>query len=353
MLSKLKSIAKIFVREVGEDLSRYTFVFPNHRAGLFFRKYLSQYVEQPIFAPRVMSINECFSELSDLQVADQLILLLRLYSEYNKLRPNAEPLDRFIYWGKMMLADFSEIDNHLVSHVDALFASIKDLHRIDEHYSYLTDNQRRALARFWQEFQESDMQHPNAEMHQHFLQTWDVLYPLYAALRANLLQDGLAYEGMLHREVLEHWEDIPVERFREQYVFLGFNALTASERELMLRLQDMDRADFYFDYDSPYLCDPQNKASLFMEENINLFRSRYDVSGMTRASEVSDITLISVPSTVGDIFLIVINCIIISNCSRCKIRHNDVCTGKNATYGSIIAKRSKGRCCRYQSFGKA
>lgn len=316
MLSKLKSIAKIFVREVGEDLSRYTFVFPNHRAGLFFRKYLSQYVEQPIFAPRVMSINECFSELSDLQVADQLILLLRLYSEYNKLRPNAEPLDRFIYWGKMMLADFSEIDNHLVSHVDALFASIKDLHRIDEHYSYLTDNQRRALARFWQEFQESDMQHPNAEMHQHFLQTWDVLYPLYAALRANLLQDGLAYEGMLHREVLEHWEDIPVERFREQYVFLGFNALTASERELMLRLQDMDRADFYFDYDSPYLCDLQNKASLFMEENINLFRSRYDVSGMTRASEVSDITLISVPSTVGEVHEVcrVLSEIIPDNC---------------------------------------
>ena len=80
MRSKLHSIARTFVREVGDDLQRYTFVFPNHRAGLFFRKYLSQYVDKPIFAPRVMSINECFAELTDLQVADSLTLLLRLYS---------------------------------------------------------------------------------------------------------------------------------------------------------------------------------------------------------------------------------------------------------------------------------
>ena len=300
MQSKLHAIAQTFVHEVGDDLHRYTFVFPNHRAGLFFRKYLSQYITRPILAPRVMTINECFAELSDLQVVDQLTLLLRLYSEYQQLRPNAESLDHFIYWGKMMLADFSEIDNHLVLHVEALFSSIKDLHDIEERFSYLTDNQRKALSNFWREFQESDRRHPDGELHKRFLHTWDLLYPLYIALHRNLLQEGLAYEGMLHREVLDHWDSIPVERFREQYVFLGFNALTTSERELMLRLQDMDKADFYFDYDSSYLRDPQNKASLFMEENLRLFHSRYNLSPF--ASNLSlNLHLISVPSTVGEV----------------------------------------------------
>ena len=304
MRSKLHAIAQTFVTQVGSDLPRYTFVFPNHRAGLFFRKYLSQYVDKPMFAPRVMSINECFSELSDLQVADQLTLLLRLYSEYQRLKPNAETLDQFIYWGKMMLADFSEIDNHLVPHVEALFASIHDLHAIEERFQYLTDNQRKALARFWKEFHDSDKHHPNVEMHKRFLHTWDLLHPLYSALRENLLCDGLAYEGMLHREVLERWQSIPQESFREQYVFLGFNALTASERELMLRLQEMGKADFYFDYDSPYLRDPQNKASLFMEENLRLFHSRFPISNTQYPianNEVCDITLVSVPSTVGEV----------------------------------------------------
>ena len=81
MRSKLHAIAQTFVEQVGSDLQRYTFVFPNHRAGVFFRKYLSQYMDKPMFAPRMMSINECFAELPDLLVADPLTLLLRLYSE--------------------------------------------------------------------------------------------------------------------------------------------------------------------------------------------------------------------------------------------------------------------------------
>lgn len=316
MRSKLHVIAQTFVREVGDDLQRYTFVFPNHRAGLFFRKYLSQYIDKPMFAPRLMSINECFAELSDLYLADQLMLLLRLYSEYRCLKPNAETLDQFLYWGKMMLSDFSEIDNHLIQHVEALFASVNDLHTIDERFQYLTDNQRKALARFWKEFQDSDKHHPDVEMHRRFLHTWDLLYPLYTALRRNLLQDGFAYEGMLHREVLDHWDEIPIERFCEQYVFLGFNALTASERELMLRLQGMGRADFYFDYDSPYLRDPQNKASLFMEENLRRFHSRYEVSDNLDNLDESDIALISVPSTVGEVHEVhrILSEIIPANC---------------------------------------
>lgn len=300
MRGKLHAIAETFVREVGNDLQRYTFVFPNHRAGLFFRKCLGQHIKRAMFAPRVMSINECFAELSDLQVSDQLTLLLRLYEEYRKLRPDAEGLDRFIYWGKMMLSDFSEIDNHLVTHIEALFASVKDWHAIEERFYYLTDTQRQALARFWKEFHESDRHHPNGELHQQFLHTWDLLFPLYTNLRTNLQEDGLAYEGMLHREVIEHWEDIPADRFREQYVFLGFNALTSSERELMLRLQEMGKADFYFDYDSPYLSDPQNMASLFMQDNQRDFHSRYAIAQETTAQD-PDITWVSVSSTVGEV----------------------------------------------------
>ena len=299
MQSKLQTIAETFVREVGNDLSQYTFVFPNHRAGLFFRKYLGLYVSKPMFSPRVMTINECFAELSDLVVTDQLTLLLRLYSAYQRLHSKSEGLDRFIYWGKMMLADFSEIDNHLVKHVEALFFFVKDWHAIDERFSYLSENQRLALSRFWKEFYESDEHHRNSKMHQNFLHTWDLLYPLYTALRDSLLQDGLAYEGMLHREVIEHWNDIPSSRFREQYVFLGFNALTTSERELMLRLQQMGRADFYFDYDSPYLSDPMNKASMFMEENLRVFKSKFDVAHSPDEFN-QELKLISVSSMMGE-----------------------------------------------------
>lgn len=315
MQGKLHAIAETFVREVGNDLQHYTFVFPNHRAGLFFRKYLGQYIDKPMFAPHIMSINECFAELSDLQIADQLTLLLRLYDEYQKLRPEAEGLERFIYWGKMMLTDFSEIDNHWVTHVEALFSSVNDWHAIEQRFHYLSDNQRKALSRFWKEFHESDTRHPNSEMHKHFLHTWDLLFPLYTNLRNNLKQDNLAFEGMLHREVIEHWNDIPADRFRKQYVFLGFNALTTTERELMLRLQDMGKADFYFDYDGPYLSDPQNRASLFMEENLRDFHSRYPISQEEKYQD-PEITWVSVPSTIGEVHEVnrILSNIVSANC---------------------------------------
>ena len=274
MRSYLKRVAQVFAENVGEHLSEYTFVFPNHRAGIFFRKYLGQSLDRPIFSPEIMTINDCFGSLSDLYIADQLSLLVRLYDLYKELRPTAEPIEKFLHWGRMMLADFSEIDNHLVSNVEALYEAIEDMHDIDAHFLSLTDEQRKAIERFWGEFY-SSMNRNNSGMHGKFLSTWQLLYPLYVGLRDSLLQDNLAYEGLLHRQVIETWTSIPSERFKNHYVFIGFNALTESERQLMLLLRDRGCADFYFDYESPYLADDENRASLFKNENQGLFKSRF------------------------------------------------------------------------------
>lgn len=298
MSSYLKRLAQVFAQEVGEQLSKYTFVFPNRRAGLFFRKYLGQALERPIFSPEIMTINECFGSLSDLCVADQLSLLMRLYALYQDLRPEAEPVEQFLHWGKMMLADFSEIDNHLVSNVEALYEAVEDVHDIDTHFYSLTETQRQAIARFWGEFHES-LSHNNSRMHTNFLRTWQLLYPLYNGLKASLLQDKLAYEGLLHRQVIEHWNAIPSERFRSHYVFVGFNALTESERQLLILLRDRGCADFYFDYENPCLSDPENRASLFMKDNLQLFQSRYAIPA-NEESTPPTITHISVSSTVGE-----------------------------------------------------
>lgn len=296
MLSRL---AEVFAREVGAELPQYTFVFPNHRAGLFFRKYLSEAVAKPIFSPEVITINECFASLSDLRVADPLTLLVRLYDIYRRLRPDAEPIERFLYWGKMMLSDFSEIDNHLIPNAEALFFAVRDLRDIDDRFRYLSDNQRNAIHRFWEEFWVSQSHHADNDLQPHFVRTWELLYPLYAELRAGLLADGLAYDGLLHREVIEHIDSIDHARLKAHYVFVGFNALTESERQLMLHLQAMGRADFYFDYEDERLRDPNNRASLFMKDNLRLFHSRFAVPKAEDKPQ-AECRLISVSSTIGE-----------------------------------------------------
>lgn len=298
MSSYLQRLAHTFAQEVGEQLTEYTFVFPNRRAGLFFRKYLGQSLPRPIFSPEIMTINECFASLSDLRVSDQLTLIIRLYDLYQQLRPEAEPIEQFLHWGKMMLADFSEVDNHLVSNTEALYEAVKDMHDIDEHFISLTDAQRNAIKKFWGDFYASSEKSTN-HLHRQFIRTWELLYPLYKGLTENLLQDGLAYEGLLHRQVIEHWESIPEIAFRKHYVFVGFNALTESERRLLLNLRDRGCADFYFDYENNYLSDPENRTSLFKDDNLKAFPSRYVVPTNTN-SERPKITLVSVDSTVGE-----------------------------------------------------
>lgn len=300
MHSYLESIAQVFASEVGIELSQYTFVFPNHRAGLFFRKHLCKALQQPIFAPKIITINECFASLTHLQVADQLTLLLRLYRAYKKRRENAEELEHFLHWGKMMLADFSEVDNHCVKDVKSLYALVEDMHDIDVHFASLQPEQINAIKRFWQEFHASFENNNGNHMHQQFIRTWQLLYPLYCDLREDLLKEGLAYEGLLHRQVLESWDSITEDTFSKQYVFIGFNAMTESERQLMLNLQQMGRADFYFDYSDHLLRDEQNAASRFMHDNQLLFHSRYTLPNRTTTPlESKDITLITVSSSVS------------------------------------------------------
>ena len=301
MNSYLQSLAQVFAQEVGTDLPKYTFVFPNHRAGLFFRKHLCKAIKQPIFAPKIITINECFASFTELRVADQLTLLLRLYQIYAEHRTNAEPLEQFLHWGKMMLSDFSEIDNHLIKDVKSLYALVEDMRDIDLHFASLSPKQIEAIKSFWKEFHQSSSNNNGGLMHEQFIRTWQLLYPLYIGLQKSLLTDQLAYEGLLHRHVIEHWDEVAEDQFGIQYVFIGFNAMTESERQLMIKLQEMDRADFYFDYNDYTLQDPQNSASRFMQDNQLLFRSRYQIPRQELCSPLNDkqISLITVSSSVS------------------------------------------------------
>lgn len=83
MESYLKTLAKEYAEKVGiDEIQEYTFVFPNRRAGLFFRKYLAETMPRAVLAPKIMTINDCFYALSDKQLADPIDLLFRVYEAY-------------------------------------------------------------------------------------------------------------------------------------------------------------------------------------------------------------------------------------------------------------------------------
>lgn len=288
----LRELAQIYAPKVGTDARAYTFVFPNRRAGLFFRKYLSEAVGKTMFAPRLLTINECFHSLSNSRVPDQMDLLFRLYQSYCKIQTSPEPFDSFLYWGKMMLGDYNDVDNHLTEHIEVLFSTIRDTHILSSEFSFLTEAQKRALTEFWGDFQESEARHTLRERethvdekdnpHSRFLYVWELLYPVYEQYKRDLQEAGLAYEGMLHREVVEHFDEIEESKFAGQYVFAGFHIRSASEERLMTLMQKRGIADVHVDEEDDYL----SKEHYPLPKDIHWVRVPSDVGQCTEVHRI-------------------------------------------------------------------
>ncbi len=271
--SFLQRVAQTFWREKREQVSELTFVFPNRRAGLFFRKYLAEEAQKPLFAPAVLTINQLFQQLSQLQLADNIDLLFRLYKVYLSERKTEETFDDFLFWGRMMLSDFNEVDQHLVD-ASELFANLRDLKEVEQRFSHLTDEQVESVDAFVRSMHAGDT---NA-FRERFFTIWNSLLPIYTRFREELLQDGLAYTGLLQRMVIEDLKASDELTGRgTRYVFIGFNALTGVEKALMELLRDREIADFYWDYEADWLRDPNNRASLFYTENVRAFPSTYTI----------------------------------------------------------------------------
>ena len=247
MKSFLYHIARTFYQREKGNLANIAFVFPNRRSGKFFQHYLAQVAgEQSLFSPAILTINSFMSELAQLHLVDKIELLFTLYEEYG---PDRESFDKFVFWGEMLAGDFDDIDKYLVD-ASQLFANIKDLKDLDQ--PYLTPEQIAVIQQFWGTF--NAMSSDN-EKKKEFGSLWDVMYNLYRNVRSRLLEKGVGYEGMVFRQAAERARNHqlpPLHTLRttrkcNRIVFIGFNAITPAEREVMRYYYNTRQGDFYWD----------------------------------------------------------------------------------------------------------
>ncbi|MDH6344272.1 hypothetical protein M2480_002184 [Parabacteroides sp. PFB2-12] len=290
----LQQIASLFYKEHGTAVSRMAFVFPNRRAGLFFKKYLTEMAEKPLFSPAIFTIQDLFLQLSGRQLADRTQMLFTLYQQYSQLSPSAETFDEFFYWGEMLLNDFDDIDKYMVN-ARELFTLVTDIREIENDFTYLSPEQITAIRSFWSTF------HPKGDSpnQQEFLKVWQLLHDLYEGLRAELAAANKGYEGMIFRDVVESLDEVPCRRQLdyEQIVFVGLNALSKVEEKLLVSLRRMGIADFYWDYASKRVNDKDNRASYFVERNQVLFPSKHPLPDEEKVD--TQIEVIAIPSGIG------------------------------------------------------
>ncbi len=305
--SFLYQIAKAYAAQSDVPLRECLFVFPSRRSSLFFQKYLGQCSARPLLAPGITTIGDLFARLSPLRRGDKIELLYILWQKYTEAskrhgRPS-ESFDEFVTLGETLSGDFNDIDKYLAD-ASRLLANIRDLRELDSGYEYLSPEQKDALQRFWKVTAEREGGQMSEQKRQ-FLSLWAILFEVYESFRDALRERGLAYEGMLQRDVAEtiksggaDYAAGPLQGVR-RIVIVGQNALCECEKELFDHIKREFDGDFYWDFCGECLTDPANKASHFIPNYLDRYPSKYTLENAEAVAR-PQIEVISASSGVAE-----------------------------------------------------
>ena len=272
MQSFLQLVAHDLYAKIGNDLSRTVLIFPNKRANLFFNEYLAGESDQPIWSPAAMSISDLFQKLSVQKTGDPIRLVCELYKVFKEETESQETLDDFYFWGELLISDFDDVDKNLVD-ADKLFSNLQDLKSLMDDYEFLDKEQEEAIQQFFRNFSIER----RTELKEKFISLWDKLGTIYHHYRKNLTELGIAYEGMLYRNVIEQLNTDQLKY--DKYIFVGFNVLNKVEKEFFRKLQKADKAIFYWDYDIFYTQQiKKHEAGEFINRNLKDFPNELPAS---------------------------------------------------------------------------
>ncbi|MEO1031193.1 MAG: PD-(D/E)XK nuclease family protein [Bacteroidota bacterium] len=242
MSSFIKTVL-LDLQQKGLNLEDLYFILPSQRAGVFLKHHLSQIIDKPIFAPRILSIATFVEELSGLQSLSNTDLLFWLYKSYlsHTKREDQDPFESFASWAQILLQDFNEIDRYNTNQ-DAIFDYLQAIKELN-HWSL-----------------EAEQTH----LVKSHLKFWKNLKDYYHIFTGELLQNKKGYQGLIYREATENLEAYIENNSNKTHIFLGFNALNTCESLIIQGLLQSDLAHIYWDTDEAFVNDDIHDAGLFI-----------------------------------------------------------------------------------------
>lgn len=297
MATFIEEVALRLYEKYGDDISSLSLVLPSKRARLFFAEALSKVAQRPIWEPNYTSIDDLMCRMSGLRKADRLRLVAELHKVYT--RYHEESFDEFYHWGEVLVSDFDMIDKYMVD-ASQLFANIGDLKELEADMSYLSAEQIEMINRFWHTLTgEKRGVIEDSTAKKRFLKVWRSLGAIYDEFRAQLRALNIGYTGMIYREAAERLRRgevaLPSD---EKYLFVGFNALSKCEQEVLKAMQNGGCAEFYWDYDRYYTENKFQEAGMFIRKNLEQFG---ETEGMSHDNfcNISSVNVLSTSSNVA------------------------------------------------------
>lgn len=231
-------------------------VFPNKRAALNLRSELSQMITNNnrqqsklnnqqyapnIWLPQMLSVQEAMTSWSGLQMIDNIDIIYELLNIINNNGlSNVE--NNLFGIASQMLKDFDEIDQYAID-AESLFNHINDVKQLE----------------MWT----PDL---NKEIESAYVKFFASLHKYYKSLKDILLQNHCGYYGMISRKVSDLNDDLINIIGEKKIIFAGFNAMTKTEENVIVRLVESKKAVILWDLDRYYFEDKSQEAGMFARE---------------------------------------------------------------------------------------
>ncbi len=291
----LTELAEQLYKKYGSDISKLTILFPTQRARLFFSEALVSVMPNNVcWSPKYTTIDEIMSSISTLQPVDNIRLVAELFTIYSKY--HQEEFDSFYHWGQMLISDFDMVDKYRVDALK-LFQNVADIKEIEADVSYLTDEQREYIKRFWKTVNHID---DIGEQKEYFLKIWRSLPTIYTEYKEHLRALGFGYTGMIYRDAAERIDSATYPLLADRkFVVAGFNALSDCEKALFNHLKVAYNADFAWDYNDYYYLNDTQEAGRFIRQNVKFFPPTIEISHNNLKGNIVNLTVASTTTSVS------------------------------------------------------
>ncbi len=287
MTTFIQQLSHELLQTYGAQLGEICVVFPSRRACVFMQDSIAKEAATATWAPALYAIEDFVPTLQSLNVLDPISLTFELFPVYQSLFPN-ETFDQFYAWGQLIVADFEEVDRHLVDG-EKIFQNLAELKRID------------TTIDAW--LNEDGKLSPHQEAYMRF---WESLGLLHTRLQQRLKVQGMASPAMALRQLAERLSASKPALQWKKVIFAGFNALTPAEEKMILALMHWELADCYWDLDEWYVGQDKQEAGKFFralqqrwEAAMPQLKGHWKWIGQHLRQEPKQLTIIAVPKRVG------------------------------------------------------
>lgn len=248
-------------------------IMPNRRSANCMREIFKNKLNSASWIPQIFAIKDLIFDYTGMEPVDNFDLLFLLYKEFQSSfkKEHVPEFSDFIFLGSYILGDFDMIAKELhEKEIQKLFRYIDDYKLIDAKFSYLDEKQRKALADFWKNIEETENEN---FIKKYFVDLWNALWPIYQNINLKLSENNLGYEAMAYRKYYDTMLQQPIDKL-PVFCLVGFNALTKIQSDIFTWLRENNKAFFYWDYDNRF---DFSNSSQFVKKNMEMFGNGFSL----------------------------------------------------------------------------